>query len=144
MKIEVIRDVFLDNTTIGKMYIDGEYFGYTLEDCARAVGVKVQDKTCIAPSSYLVTVTMSSRFGRMMPLIYNTDDYRVVLHGVTFTGVRIHGGNSHENTSGCILVAARRYGDDKIQGSLEKELTALIQQAIASGEDVVLEVVNKP
>jgi hypothetical protein len=100
------------------MLIDGAYFGFTLEDPLR-FGQKVYGDTCIPAGVYEIKVTYSPRFKRDMPQILRVPKY---------TGVRIHGGNSHKNTLGCPLVAANRFLGDfeqgsKIWGSLEKSLT---------------------
>ena len=84
----------------------------------------------------------SNRFKREMCLIYNQDDGSVNAMGIEFTGIRFHGGNRHTDTSGCILIAKNRISDTVIQGSLEKQLSSLVDQAIGSGKKVVLEIIN--
>jgi len=129
MKITVDRLEQNDTTTIGKMYIDDEYFGYTLEDVTR--DEKVYGETAIDAGTYKVVLTMSSRFKRMMPLLLGVSK---------FTGIRIHGGNTHRNTEGCILVAKRRLNSSTIQGSLERELTS--KMALYGG-DVEITITNQ-
>ena len=50
--------------------------------------------------------------------------------GIEFKGVRIHGGNTHRNTEGCILVAHNRVDDEVIQGTAEKDLVNILLDCI--------------
>jgi dynactin complex subunit len=94
MLIEVKRFEFKDTHTIGKMYVDGVYECYTLEDVVRN-GTKVLGKTAIPIGEYKLIVDASVRFKQDMPHILNVPD---------FTGVRIHSGNTSADTDGCILL----------------------------------------
>jgi hypothetical protein len=129
MYIKVIRDIYTDTTTGGMMYLNGEFFCYTLEDVVRARGVKIKHETAIQAGIYDVVVTMSGRFKRMMPLLKEVP---------MFSGIRIHGGNTHKNSSGCILVAKNRINDEKIQGSEEKRLTKYLLQ----DKESVIEIID--
>lgn len=144
MKLTVQRKVFNTEgarTTIGELFIDGEFFCYTAEDEVRPDNIKVQDKTAIPTGEYKVIVNMSNRFKREMALIYNTKDLTVQKGSVKFAGVRIHGGNDATNSSGCILVAHNVSEDNtRIHGSAEKELTAILKGAIKKNELITLDV----
>ena len=101
-KIKIIRDTFSDESTIGKLYIDGEYFCETLEDKDRfleAGGVKIYGKTCIPRGTYQLAITMSNRFKKELPLLLNVPQ---------FEGIRIHAGNTAADTDGCILLGRTR------------------------------------
>jgi len=124
------RDVFTETETLGMLSANGKFFCYVLEDVVRdPKAKKVHGQTAIPEGHYKVSFTMSNRFKRLMPLIENVPN---------FQGVRIHGGNHHKNTEGCLLVAYNRYlkkpfpGEvtirNWIQGSAEKDITKLIQQ----------------
>lgn len=85
--------------TIGRLEIDGVYFCDTLEPTWRDIGwerpgKKIAGKTAIPEGRYAVAVTFSPRFKRWLPLL---------LHVPMFEGIRIHAGNSAEDTAGCIL-----------------------------------------
>lgn len=102
MQLHVQRYVFTDNSTIGKLFIDGQFFSYTLEDVIRPNGEKVYGKTAIPEGNYEIIIDMSQRFGRSMPHILNVPN---------FEGIRIHSGNNAFQTSGCILLGKEKATD---------------------------------
>lgn len=131
MEIRVIRGEFFKDSTIGKLYIGGEYFSLTLEDAVRAPGIKIPKHTAIPAGRYKVDLRYSPRFNRTVPVIFNCDnDYELKADGISFTYVYFHGGNTHKNTDACVLVAYNRVADTVIQGTAEKELTERISDAI--------------
>jgi len=107
MLIEVKRFEFKDTHTVGKMYVDGIYECYTLEDAVRN-GTKVLGKTAIPIGTYKLIIDASVRFKQDMPHILNVPD---------FTGVRIHAGNTSADTDGCILLGSTWAGKDFIGNS---------------------------
>jgi hypothetical protein len=107
MLIEVKRFEFKDTHTIGKMYVDGIYECYTLEDAVRN-GTKVIGKTAIPIGTYKLIIDASTRFKQDMPHILDVPD---------FTGVRIHAGNTSADTDGCILLGSTWAGKDFIGNS---------------------------
>lgn len=102
MKIKVVRIYKGETYTIGKMYLNGEYFCDTLEDAVRPI--KIPNETAIPAGTYKVEVTYSPKFKRDLPLLIDVPDY---------TGIRIHNGSNKDHTSGCILV-----GFNKTKGQL--------------------------
>lgn len=103
-ELELKRIALKDTYTIGKLYINGQYFCDTLEDKVRKDGVKVYGETAIPKGIYNVIVNMSNRFKRFLPLLLNVP---------MFEGIRIHAGNTKEDTHGCILL-----GENKKVGEL--------------------------
>lgn len=93
MKIKVDRIYKGESYTIGRMYLNGEYFCDTLEDAIRPV--KIPNETAIPAGTYKLEVTYSPRFKRNLPLLIDVPNY---------TGIRIHNGSNKDHTSGCILV----------------------------------------
>lgn len=144
MMIETVRKEYTADTSIGVTTVDGAYFCKNLEDAARAYGVKVQNKTCIPPGEYRVAITDSNRFKRPMILLYtNEADMSCEHGGIRFTGIRVHGGNTHENTAGCILVAFDRVGPDRIKRTAENPLYERVKVAMSVGEKVTWVVRNE-
>jgi hypothetical protein len=107
MQLEVKRFEYGDSWTIGRFYIDGEYFCYTLEDKVRE-GPKVPKETAIPTGTYTVVVDMSSHFGRDLPHVLGVPE---------FDGIRIHPGNSDKDTEGCILLGGTWAGGDFVGDS---------------------------
>lgn len=148
MKLKLVREFFTPTETLGSLYIDGKFFCFTLEDKDRGLrsshaltdilNRKVKGQTAIPTGKYKVSVTMSNRFKRPMPLIHDVPG---------FEGVRLHGGNTHHNTEGCPLVAKSRNINkvhptiknitNWIFGSTEKELTKLL-----TGKEAEIEIVR--
>jgi len=143
MLLEIIRDTFTEKSSSGNMLCNGELLCVTLEDAARAHGVKVQGKTCLPAGQYSVTITPSQRFGRQMILVYTNKNNSCCEHGgISFSGIRIHGGNTAENTEGCILVARVRDSDDRIHDSEEALVFGRVKAAMDAGEKVMLVIRN--
>lgn len=133
MKLEVRRNDFSDDCTIGDLSIDGVMFCNTLEDVDRHLelnpGTKVYGQTAIPRGTYRVTVTHSDHFNRDLPLLSGV---------VGFSGVRIHPGNSDADTEGCILVGTKTDKDDWIANSRAtfEPLFDQIHVAIEKGDTV--------
>ncbi len=141
MEIKVIRKTFAEGYTEGEMHIDGQYFCKTLEDKNRDLNHngefdngerKVYGQTCIPFGKYDVDLTMSQKFGRLLPLIKDVPE---------FSGIRIHRGNKPEDTLGCILVGeAVKNGWLSNSTPIEKALVERMGIAIRNGETVTIEI----
>lgn len=114
MKLELKRIALKDTYTIGRLYIDGEYFCDTLEDKVRDLSQekKVPGETAIPAGTYKVIVNDSPRFKRKLPRLLN------VPH---FDGILIHRGNTPEDTSGCILVGENKQIGRVINSTIYEE-----------------------
>ena len=126
MIITLIRKVGTKGFTEGKLYLDGVYFCDTIEDEERAK--KVQDKTAIPKGKYSVVINMSNRFKKLMPLLLNVPNY---------TGVRIHSGNTSEDTEGCILVG-KKLKDGFITKS--RDTFKLLMKKLEGQKDITIEI----
>ena len=112
MKLLVKRVALKPDYTIGRLYVNGEYFCDTLEDAVR--DTKIYGKTAIPCGTYSITMdVVSPRFkdrswakpyGGKLPRLIDVSNYE---------GVLIHVGNTAEDTSGCLLV-----GQNKVKGQL--------------------------
>ncbi len=106
MELELKRQPRI-NDTRGQLFINGEFFCWTLEDIDRKLEVagcpaKIPKITCIPKGKYEVIINYSERFKKYMPLLLNVK---------CFEGVRIHNGSYTENTDGCLLVGKQFVGD---------------------------------
>ena len=91
MILKLIRKQPQGNAICGELLIDNRWFCSTLE----------RTDVAIPAGFYPVTLTMSPRFGEVLPLIGNV---------VGRTGIRIHAGNYPRDTAGCILVGVASTG----------------------------------
>ena len=132
MYIQLVRERFTGKTTIGRMFVNGTFECYTLEDKDRYLedgGEKVYGKTAIPRGTYEIELTMSNRFKKILPLLKNVP---------YFTGVRIHTGNFAEDTDGCILVGTTD-GDDFIGHS--KDAFNSLYEKMKDEERITIEIV---
>lgn len=132
MKIKLIRDKFTKQSTTGKLFVDGAFQCFTLEDTVRSAGVKVYGKTAIPAGTYDVSVTFSNKFGRLLPLLEDVP---------MFSGIRIHSGNAPKDTLGCILVGTARSAD--FVGGSRIAFTALFKKILEAknkGEKITIEI----
>ena len=135
MKLEIKRHWFSDRSSIGTLRIDGKPQCFTLEDCARARGVKIPLYTAIPEGLYRVIIDFSQRFQRRMPHILEVPG---------FDGIRFHPGNAPDQTAGCVILGYQR-GKDIIWESQKAydDFYTLFEQAIYLGEEVTLSIVNE-
>lgn len=132
------RNKYFDQTTIGDLSINNRHFCYTLEDTVRPKDIKVKGFTAIPANSrgYNISIRYSNKFKRNVLVLFTEDDNTTIIwNGVEFTYVYSHGGNKHEDTEGCILVAYNVDGDT-IFGTAELNLFEKVQTWIQNGDTV--------
>jgi len=111
LKLQRIREV--NNA------INGNFICYTLEDKVRPT--KIKHETCIPAGTYLIKITHSPTFNKMLPLLINVPG---------FYGIRIHAGNSIADSSGCILVGTKVVEDKLLHSMVAfSKLFTLMQKA---------------
>ena len=138
MELKVIRSVLSANATLGKLYLDNHFFGYTLEDVERGLNgnclKKIKNETAIDYGKYEVILSFSNRFQKYLPLLLNVP---------CFEGIRMHGGNTDKDTEGCILVGAESNMQDRIWNCPGKvrELVAALK-AVERKEKIWIELVK--
>ena len=125
MKLLLQRKIFNKTNCIGELFINEKWFCYILEDIIRGKGSKIKGETAIPAGNYFVEVTMSNRFKKRMPLVYNTSDFKVVANGKTFEGVRFHNGLNETHSEGCLLTGYKTNGLT-ISGKAGDDLTKLL------------------
>ena len=135
MKLLLVREPSGDSCTHGKLYVNGVFECFTLEDKDRkleAGGEKIYGQTAIPRGSYKIIINFSQRFKRDLPLLLNV---------AGFSGVRIHAGNTSEDTEGCILVGSSR-GDQRVNNSRVafNKLFDQLDEAYAANEAISLEI----
>ena len=142
MKLTLNRRPSVGGATIGELMLDGARLAYTLEDEIREQpGVpvgnwKIRGATAIPAGNYRVTLEDSPRFG----------PGTLTINGVPgFTGVRMHGGNTSDDTLGCPLLGLR-VTDTTIVGGTSQPALALVKSrvraALAAGQQVWIDINN--
>jgi hypothetical protein len=119
MELELRRIARKGKYTIGRLYVNRVYFCDTLEDADLLYfgKSKIKGKTAIPTGRYEVLLNKYS------PTFGKKDPYRELANGCVpllkdvpgFSGVRIHIGNTVDDTDGCLLV-----GMNTIVGKLTK------------------------
>ncbi len=138
MKIEVRRNFFLPTCTLGELLVDGDHFGYTLEDRVRPAGEKVKGETAIPAGDYRVEIQPSPSFGRPMPYIKNVP---------MFDRIMIHWGNTIADTQGCIIIGKILDTEKEMVLDSRVAFNALypkIEAAIQRGEEVTVAISGAP
>ena len=108
-----------------------------LEDCERPFCIKVDGETALPRGVYRVVKTHSQRFDRETLHLYTHETDLSCRHGgIIFTGIRPHGGNTVEDTSGCPLLADMKSGPGRIYGAKHTELEEIIFPLLDDGEEV--------
>ena len=146
MKIYVQRVAKKATYTIGKLYVDGEYYCDTLEDKDRGLNqrlpletnkkLKVYGQTAIPMGTYNVQIHHWTKYGIDVPLLKDVPAY---------TGILIHNGTTEKNTEGCILV-----GKNTIVGCLTDGkkymvgLTNKVKETVKKGERVMITISDIP
>lgn len=107
MNLLVQRYKSTPNATLGKLFIDGVFECYTLEDEFRAV--KVRGETRIPAGRYKLALRTEgethSKYSQRFP-----DIHRGMLHVTNVPGfqwILIHIGNTERDTEGCLLVGSK-------------------------------------
>lgn len=104
MELLLKRTTRTQESTIGELSINGIFECYILEDKDRGLNqgmtlselanLKVHGQTCIPAGRYEIGITFSNKFNKYLPLLMDVP---------AFAGIRIHAGNTPENTEGCLL-----------------------------------------
>lgn len=111
--VSLVRAYPKKDYTVGLLYVNGKYFSASMEDPDRGLlqtmsleeirKIKIPGKTAIPRGTYRLRLTVSKKFknrswakpyGGLVPLVEDVPGY---------TGIRIHPGNTADDSAGCIL-----------------------------------------
>jgi hypothetical protein len=142
MRLTLIRIANKPTYTIGKLYIDGCYYCDVLEDVDRGLDdsmsvdeilkKKIKDNTAIPTGIYPVKITYSPKYKKLMPLVDNVKGY---------SGIRIHSGNTHKDTSGCLLVGKNKEVGKVLES--RKTFNALYKILTTTKEHIIIDIQRK-
>ena len=120
MAIELhLRRIILNPSwTIGVLWIWEKAEMFVLEDAVREIvgqpvaGWKKPGVTAIPIGRYRLIIDRSQRFQKDMPHVLNVPG---------FEGIRMHAGNTHVDTEGCLLLG---YGANLLAGTVQQSTAA--------------------
>ena len=137
MKLELKRFSSQSDTTLGILFVDGEFECFTLEDEYRAD--KVKGETRIPAGTYKVEKRevlsgLTEKYRKKYPWF----DFHFMLQDVPdFQYVYIHIGNDDDHTDGCLLVSdavkSNRFDENNNLSSSGPAFKRLYQKMSESG-----------
>ena len=87
----LVRYTRTEKTILGSLYLNGAFICYTLENAAKAIPAGL----------YSIENSKSPKFGRELPLLFSNKV-------PSRRGVRIHAGNTYQDSAACVLVGMKR------------------------------------
>lgn len=149
----ILKRIFTcDSYTIGKLYINGEYFCDTIEDSDRGLTSdmteeeikekKVYGETAIPIGSYDITMNVKSpKYSNFAKYKWAKpyDGYLPRLENVKgFEGILIHVGNFASNSLGCILVGLNNVKGQVTSSTVtfQKLMDGFLWKAKENNEDI--------
>jgi hypothetical protein len=142
MKITLHRNDSVAGATVGTLHIDGAFACHTLEDEVREVpgqpveAWKVKGATAIPAGQYVVALQDSARFGA---------DTLTLLDVPGFQYIRMHAGNTANDTEGCVLLGMRATEASLVGGTSRPAVNLVkseVRAAIDRGEVVTIDIYN--
>ena len=124
MNLELKRIFKGKDYTIGRLFINGEYFCDTLEDPVRqldSIKDKIYSETAIPAGKYKVSMSIiSPKYSKRKSYSWCGGRLPKLIDVPFFEGILIHSGNTPDHTAGCILV-----GENKIKGQVINSMNTL-------------------
>ena len=87
----LVRYTRTEKAILGSLYLNGAFICYTLENSAKAIPAGL----------YSIENSRSPKFGSELPLLFSDKV-------PSRRGVRIHAGNTYQDSSACVLVGMKR------------------------------------
>lgn len=145
MNLTLQRLALTANSTCGQLFVENELQCWTLEEPFNdGLG---NPGSCIKAGSYVIKLAPSPKF------LNSTSDWerqqgQSICHLQSVPNrqyILIHWGNTAKDTEGCILVG-HSHSQDFIGASRDAytELKAKVDAAVAAGEEITINVVDKP
>lgn len=141
MELILKRTRFRDTITTGQLYIDGNFFCFTLEDKVREPKEghqpvsewKIKGETAIPSGLYDVVLEDSPKFGPDTPTLVNVPG---------FEKIRIHSGNTQYDTEGCIIVGYRVRDDGVILPGTTRQCVTDLKQRLRASDWTTIRILN--
>lgn len=87
----LVRYTRTETAILGSLYLNGAFICYTLENAAKSIPAGL----------YSIENSRSPKFGRELPLLFSDKV-------PSRRGVRIHAGNTYQDSAACVLVGMKR------------------------------------
>lgn len=87
----LVRYTRTEKAILGSLYLNGAFICYTLENSVKAIPTGL----------YSIENSRSPKFGRELPLLFSDKV-------PSRRGVRIHAGNTYNDSAACVLVGMKR------------------------------------
>lgn len=139
MNLRLVREPSMGGATLGVLFVDGHFECFSLEDEIREIpgqpveAWKITRATAIPAGRYRLAITPSQRFLRDLPLLVDVPG---------FTGVRMHPGNTVEDTAGCLLVGKDRQRGRVLQSRVAFETLFAKLSAVIDSEPITIGIEN--
>lgn len=136
--LNLVREPSKGGATIGRLYFGTEFVCYTLEDEIREqVGVpvsewKIKGATAIPQGTYKLSLENSPRFGPDTLTVHDVPG---------FTGVRMHAGNTSDDTEGCPLLGLQ-VTETAIVAGTSRPAVDIVKRIVRSASGTWLNVFN--
>jgi hypothetical protein len=122
VKVVLVRERPTQSGAIlSRVFVDGSFFGHGLEN-----------------NLYKIPAGRFDLYGKYSPTFKKN---KVYIEVPGRSNIMFHGGNTHDQVKGCIIVAANRTGES-VSGDLSQKLYDIVDAAGRSGEPVGLVVKN--
>lgn len=89
--LTLVRYTRTETAILGSLYLNGAFICYTLENASKAIPAGL----------YSIENSKSPKFGRELPLLFSDKVH-------SRRGVRIHAGNTYQDSAACVLVGMKR------------------------------------
>lgn len=122
MLVKVVREKAMGDAVPGKIYLDGVFFCYSLEN-----------------NLYKIPSGVYSAYGKTSPK-FGTDKLYIDVPGRS--NILFHGGNMAEDSRGCILTGRNRDGD-RVSLDCSDSLLSAVDTAYRRGEDIAVQVTGE-
>lgn len=122
MKVELVREKPTQSgAVLSRVFVDGSFFGHGLEN-----------------NLYKIPAGRFDLYAKYSPTFKKN---KVYIEVPGRSNIMFHGGNTHDQVKGCVIVAANRSGES-VSGDLSQKLYDIVDAAVRAGEPVGLVVKN--
>jgi len=148
MKLRIERFIHAKDETIGKLFIDGVFKCFTLEDEKREI--KVKGETRIPEGTYEIQFRTVGGFHEKQLVRYGPEYHKGMLQLMNVQGfeyILIHCGNSNKDTEGCLLVGRDYKRNGEIYNLLDSRIAyeriyPEIRDALLRGNKITIEILS--